>query len=87
MSPPLGGADAVWNRLKLVLDGKVEEQRRHRDGARRPREAGQHAGDRRQTAERREKVVDAIRWAWKVMVVLFRLFVCCMFSFVVDVQV
>lgn len=88
LSLPLGGADAVWNRLKLVLDRKVEEVR-HRGGARRPREAVQHAGERRQAAERKEKVVDAIRWAWKVMGRLFLYFCFLLFvlSFVVDVRV
>lgn len=67
MSPPLGGADAVWNRLKLVFDRKAGgEGRRGRSAGKRHGTGQQPVGERGQVEERREQVVDAVRWAWKV---------------------
>lgn len=73
ISVPVGGADAVWHRLKEQLEGEEAA-----GGGRGGYDAGDGDAERRRERmgqnlvrevvleERREAVLQAVRWAWKV---------------------
>lgn len=77
ISVTAGGADAVWHRLTELLEEEeaggggiggcsAEEE----GGGRRRETAGQDLVHKVALEERREAVLQAVRWAWKVRVVL-----------------
>ena len=77
IAEPAGGADAVWHRVKELLEGEVAAGGRRGfqgtgggDGGaeRRPEKVEHDMRGEAVLEKRREAVLEAVRWAWKVRV-------------------
>ena len=81
ISAPVGGADAVWHRLEDLLEGEEAAAAAaggrgshvagDGDTGRRREQVGQDRGGEVELEERREAVLEAVRWAWKVSAGVF----------------